>query len=82
MELAKLSSKGQITIPCEVRRELGLKEGDKVLFLKDGNAYRICNSTILAFAEAQREFAGEAERLGLNNEDDVTEMIRKMRQGK
>lgn len=32
MELAKISSKGQITIPLEIRKKLGLKEGDKVLF--------------------------------------------------
>ena len=35
--LAKLSSKGQITIPLEVRRHLGLKQGDQVSFeLEDG----------------------------------------------
>ncbi len=28
--MAKLSSKGQITIPIEVRRKVGLKQGDEV----------------------------------------------------
>ncbi|NCC62263.1 MAG: AbrB/MazE/SpoVT family DNA-binding domain-containing protein, partial [Verrucomicrobiae bacterium] len=32
MELAKITSKGQITIPVDIRRKLGVKEGDKVLF--------------------------------------------------
>ncbi|MBR5508946.1 MAG: AbrB/MazE/SpoVT family DNA-binding domain-containing protein, partial [Lachnospiraceae bacterium] len=36
MELAKVTSKGQITIPIEIRRKLGLKEGDKVLFIEEG----------------------------------------------
>ena len=29
---AKVTSKGQITIPLEVRRALGVKAGDRVLF--------------------------------------------------
>mgnify|MGYP001003478013 CR=1 FL=1 len=35
MELARISSKGQITIPIEVRKKLNLKEGDKVLFIEE-----------------------------------------------
>lgn len=36
--LAKITSKGQITIPVEVRRSLGVKAGDKLRFepQKDG----------------------------------------------
>lgn len=35
--LSTVTSKGQVTIPVEVRRFLGLKEGDKVAFaLGDG----------------------------------------------
>lgn len=30
-----LSSKGQITVPLEIRRRLGLKEGDRVEFIVD-----------------------------------------------
>ncbi len=34
-----ISSKGQITVPVEVRRRLGLKEGDQVEFaFEDGTA--------------------------------------------
>jgi len=29
---AKVTSKGQVTIPVEVRRELGVKEGDTLVF--------------------------------------------------
>jgi AbrB family looped-hinge helix DNA binding protein len=34
---AKLTSKGQITIPKSVRDTLGLREGDRVLFRVDGD---------------------------------------------
>ena len=29
MELAKVTSKGQVTIPIEIRKKLGIKNGDK-----------------------------------------------------
>ena len=35
MELAKVTSKGQITIPIEIRKKLGIKNGDKILFVED-----------------------------------------------
>lgn len=38
---AKLTSKGQITVPREVRRKLGLQTGDKLLFESDGEQIRI-----------------------------------------
>jgi antitoxin PrlF len=34
MASAALTSKGQITIPIEVREELGLKTGDRIEFVK------------------------------------------------
>lgn len=37
MNLAKISSNGQIAIPVEIRRLLGLKSGDKILFLQKQN---------------------------------------------
>ena len=33
MEVAKVTSKGQITIPISIRRKLEINEGDKVLFV-------------------------------------------------
>ena len=34
MQLTTITSKGQVTIPKELRIELGLKPGDKVIFEK------------------------------------------------
>jgi AbrB family looped-hinge helix DNA binding protein len=31
-----ISSKGQVTVPLEIRRRLGLKEGDRVEFVVEG----------------------------------------------
>ena len=44
---AKVTSKGQITLPAELRRELGLKPGDRVNFrrTKEGN-YELVAKTL------------------------------------
>jgi AbrB family looped-hinge helix DNA binding protein len=34
---AKITSKGQITIPLKVRTALGVKEGDKLVFEQNGD---------------------------------------------
>ena len=76
MELAKVTSKGQVTIPVEIRKKLGIKNGDKVLFIEDAGSIYMMNSSMEALREAQMAFKGEAERLGLKNDDDVMEMIK------
>jgi len=79
MELAKITSKGQITIPIMIRRLLNLSDGDKVAFIeKDGN-FMIVNPVSLAIDEARAGFAGEADRLNLKNEQDVADMVNELR---
>lgn len=38
---AKLTSKGQITVPREVRRLLGIRAGDRLLFESDEEGVRV-----------------------------------------
>lgn len=80
MELAKVTSKGQITIPIDIRRKLGVKEGDKILFMEDRGRIVMMNSSMEALHRAQDAFAGEAERLGLKDENDVVRMIAELRE--
>ena len=39
--VAKLTSKGQITVPVEVRRALGVKSGDKLRFEAQNGGFRL-----------------------------------------
>ncbi len=79
MEIAKVSSKGQITIPIAIREKLGVKEGDKVVFVDNGQYIAIANSTAVALKSAQRDFEGEADKLGLTDEQDVADMVKEIR---
>ena len=79
MELAKITLRGQITIPVEIRKKLGVKDGDKVIFLEENGRIIVENSLRLALKDAQEAFRGEAERLGLENEQDVVAMVKEVR---
>ena len=50
MEVATMTSKGQITIPVAVRKQLNLEQGDKVVFNDDdipNGGVRILNAAAL-----------------------------------
>ncbi|MCL2107531.1 MAG: AbrB/MazE/SpoVT family DNA-binding domain-containing protein [Oscillospiraceae bacterium] len=79
MELAKITAKGQITLPIALRRKLNLKEGGKVAFIDRQGGYFLVNPLMLAIADAQKAFEGEAERLGLQSEDDVVALVKDVR---
>jgi antitoxin PrlF len=79
MELAKVTVRGQITIPIEIRRKLNIKDGDKVVFIEENGKIIMENSAILALREVQDAFKGEAERMGLQNDQDVVDMVKKVR---
>lgn len=79
MELAKVTTKGQITIPKAIRDLLDLKEGSKIIFIKKGNYIVIQNSSMVALEKIQTAFDGEAKRLGLETEDDVVKLVKKFR---
>ncbi len=80
MEVAKITSRGQITIPIDIRKKLGLKEGDKVIFIEEGDKIIFANAAKIAFKNMQEAFEGEAERLGLKDEQDVVNMVDEVRQ--
>ena len=83
MNLAKISANGQITVPVEIRRLLGLKSGDKILFFQkqDGEVV-ISNASTQAIRKAQTAFAGAAETMGITSEDDIQALVDEVRYGK
>ena len=83
MNLAKISSNGQITVPIEIRRILGLKSGDKLLFIQNPNGeIVVSNASANAIRKAQAAFSGAAEALGVQNEDDVQALVDEVRYGR
>lgn len=79
MELAKITSKGQITIPVAVRKALGVKDGDKVLFVQEGDRVVMMNASLNALLDAQIAFKGVADEIGVKNEQDIVDMVKEVR---
>ncbi len=80
MNLAKLSSNGQITVPVEIRRHLDLHPGDKMLFLRKSNGeIVVTNAALSALSVAQDAFAGAASDFGIDDEAAVQSLVDEVR---
>ena len=76
---AKVMSKGQVTIPKEIRNLLKIAEGDRVTFICESDYAIVMNANIYAMRTLQKEMAGEWEKAGISNEDDIIELCREVR---
>ena len=54
MELAKVTSRGKITLPLAIRRKLDVKEGDKVVFYEENGRIVIENAAKLTIAQEKK----------------------------
>jgi AbrB family looped-hinge helix DNA binding protein len=41
VEVATVTSKGQVTLPASIRKKLGLRKGSKLIFLEEGKGVRL-----------------------------------------
>jgi AbrB family looped-hinge helix DNA binding protein len=82
MNLAKLTTSGQVTVPVEIRSYLNLKVGDKILFVQNENGEIVIdNASVKAIRKAQKAFEGVAERLGNPGEDEIQSWVDEARYG-
>lgn len=83
MNLAKVSANGQVTVPVEVRRHLHLAPGDKLLFIEKSNGEIVvvnaADSALSALGSAQTAFVGAAPDFGVQDEDDVADLVTALR---
>ena len=79
MDIARVTSKGQVTIPIGIRRLMNIKEGDKILFFeKDGKVF-VENAAMVAFDKIQKGFEGEAEKAGFKTEKELQDYVKSIR---
>jgi AbrB family looped-hinge helix DNA binding protein len=69
VEVSRISSKGQVTVPKTIRQKLKLDEGDRVAFIEDDGKIVITKASILALRELQKEIGQEAENQGITEKD-------------
>ena len=78
IEMGTVSSRGQICIPNDIREDMGLKEGSKVLFVLTNDSLIVKKVSIQSFAEITKPLREAAKKSGLK-EEDVVDLIHRMR---
>jgi AbrB family looped-hinge helix DNA binding protein len=76
---AKVMSKGQITLPVDIRRNMGLATGDRVALIYENNRVVMMNPAIYAMEMLQKEMRGEWEKASIHSEEDIIELCREVR---
>ncbi|MFQ5837428.1 MAG: AbrB/MazE/SpoVT family DNA-binding domain-containing protein [Thermoplasmata archaeon] len=77
VEVARVTSKGQVTLPVSIRKKLGLGKGSRLLFLEEGREVRL-----IAGGDLERRFAvfeKRAEELGLTR-DKVRALVKEAKE--
>ena len=64
---ARVMSKGQVTIPKNIREALGVTTGDRVTFIFENGSVRVINSAVYAMQKFQEQMKGQAEKAGFTS---------------
>ena len=81
IEMGKISSRGQIAIPADIRERLGLEEGTKVLFFTEEDTLLMKKVTEQSFAQITKPLKLAAKQAGMK-EKDVPDMMQRFRKRK
>ena len=76
---ARVMSKGQVTIPKNIREALGVTTGDRVTFIFENGSVRMINSAVYAMQKFQEQMKGQAEKAGFTSEEDEADWIKNTR---
>ncbi|MDD4346820.1 MAG: AbrB/MazE/SpoVT family DNA-binding domain-containing protein [Desulfitobacteriaceae bacterium] len=74
MEVSRISSKGQVTIPKTIRELLNLNEGDRVAFIEDDGKVVITKASLIALRELQDALSKEAQEKSITEEEVLNEL--------
>lgn len=81
IEIGTVSSRGQICIPNGIREEMGLKEGNKILFILENDALLVKKITMQTFADITKPLKEAAKKAEMK-ELDVDKIITNFRKSK
>jgi len=79
IDTVKVMSKGQITIPKDIRKKLGISIGDRVTLICEDDRVILMNSAVYAMKMLQSEMVGEAEKAGIRTDNEVIELVKAVR---
>lgn len=71
--MSKITSKGQVTIPKDVRERLDLRPGDEIEFVEDRAGFRVQKR---ALASPFKKYRGHLKGLASHDPDELVEQMR------
>ncbi len=79
VDTAKVMSKGQITLPKDIRDALQLASGDRVTLVYENDRVILMNSAVYAMKMLNSGMSGEAEKAGIETEEDIDALVSEIR---
>ena len=78
IEIATVSSRGQVCIPNSIREKMNIEDGSKLLFVLVAGSIIIRKANLKTFEEITKPLKDAVKKSGLK-ESEVTNLIHKMR---
>ncbi|MBI2041207.1 MAG: AbrB/MazE/SpoVT family DNA-binding domain-containing protein [DPANN group archaeon] len=76
IDIGTVSARGQVAIPIEIRDKMGLKEGEKVLFVLEGDMLLVKKVSELPWKEVTKPLREARKKI---TEDAVTDLVHKIK---
>ena len=77
LELGKVSSRGQIAIPVDIRQEMGLKDGARVLFFLEDDTLLVKKLNAQTWEQVTRPLRQSRKKIAQNHVDALIHRLRK-----
>ena len=78
IEIGTVSARGQVAIPIEIRERLHLKDGEKVLFVLEGDSLLMKKVSSLSWDKITKPLRTVAKKAGFK-ESEVPDVVRRVR---
>ena len=74
-KIIKVTNKGQISIPVEIRKAIGISEGDDLIAIRDGETLCLKKIKQDDFRDLLKHSEKVAKKLWSNKEDDIWDTV-------
>lgn len=81
IDMGTVSARGQIAIPSDIREKMHLREGEKVLFVLEGDSLLMKKVESVSWGEITKPLRNAAKKAGLK-ESDVPGIVQRVRRQK
>jgi len=76
IDIGTVSARGQVAIPVDIRDKMGLREGEKVLFVLEGDMLLVKKINELPWRDITKPLRKARKKI---TEDAVTDLVHKIR---